>query len=177
MYTHKQPKEVMSAHHCSWILLSSNEHSWFLRHGAMNTNESSRAVMSMGPLSHGHLLSLMSTDGAIAPYSWMFKSAYERWWVLMNTHDRSWELMNDDVRYTILNKKCWFSKWSPCSIFQISRSRLYQMIINWIFLKSTQKGLLKNVQDGISRPLGSREIQKTKVGTILWDTLYLSYYY
>ena len=31
-----------------------------------------------------------------------------------------------------------------------------------IFLKSTRKEQLKNVQDGISRPLGSREIQKTK---------------
>ena len=30
------------------------------------------------------------------------------------------------------------------------------------FLKSTRKGLLKNVQDGISRPLGSREINKAK---------------
>ena len=41
------------------------------------------------------------------------------------------------------------------------------------FLKSTQKWLLKNVQDGISRTLGSREIQKAKVGTVLPDTLYL----
>ena len=31
----------------------------------------------------------------------------------------------------------------------------------------------KNVQDGISRLLGSREIQKTKVSTVLLDTLYL----
>ena len=30
------------------------------------------------------------------------------------------------------------------------------------FLKYTQKGLLKNVQDGISRPLRSREITKSK---------------
>ena len=30
------------------------------------------------------------------------------------------------------------------------------------FLKSMRKGLLKNVQDGISRPLGSREITKSK---------------
>ena len=44
---------------------------------------------------------------------------------------------------------------------------------NWIVLKSTQIGLLKNVQDGISRPLGSREIQETKVATVLRDTLYL----
>ena len=42
-----------------------------------------------------------------------------------------------------------------------------------MFLKSTQKGLLKNVQAGICRPLGSREIQETKVATVLGDTLYL----
>ena len=35
-------------------------------------------------------------------------------------------------------------------------------------------GLLKNVKDGISIPLGSREIQKTKMCTVLRDTLYLS---
>ena len=55
---------------------------------------------------------------------------------------------------------------------QISQSRFHQIIKNRLFLKSTRKGLLKNVQDGISRPLGSREIQKTKVETVLWDTLY-----
>ena len=32
------------------------------------------------------------------------------------------------------------------------------MITKWIFLESTQKGLLKNVKDGISRPLGSRHV-------------------
>ena len=41
----------------------------------------------------------------------------------------------------------------------------------WTFSNSTRKGQLKNVQDEISRPLGSREIQKTKVETVLWDTL------
>ena len=45
------------------------------------------------------------------------------------------------------------------------------MIKEWIFLKSTQEGLFKNIQDGIFRPLGSREIQKTKVETVLVDTL------
>ena len=34
--------------------------------------------------------------------------------------------------------------------------------------------LLKNVQDGISRPLGNQAIQKTKVETDLLDTLYKS---
>ena len=38
------------------------------------------------------------------------------------------------------------------------------MITSRIFLKSARKGQLKNVQDGISRPLGSREIQKKKSG-------------
>ena len=40
-------------------------------------------------------------------------------------------------------------------------------------MKSTQIGLLKNVQDGISSPIGSREIQETKVATVLRDTLYI----
>ena len=50
------------------------------------------------------------------------------------------------------------------------------MIKSRIFLKSTRKGLLKNVNDGVSRPLGGREIQKRKVGTVLPDTLYLDKY-
>ena len=33
------------------------------------------------------------------------------------------------------------------------------------------KWAVENVQYGISRPLGSREIQKTKVATVLLDTL------
>ena len=32
---------------------------------------------------------------------------------------------------------------------------------------------MKNVQDEVSRPLGGREIQKTKVETVLLDTLYI----
>ena len=46
---------------------------------------------------------------------------------------------------------------------------------NWIFSKSTQNGLLKNAQDGISTPIGSREIQNTKVYTVLWNTLYIAF--
>ena len=42
----------------------------------------------------------------------------------------------------------------------------------WTFSNSTRKGQLKNVQDGISRPQGDREIQETKTGTVLPDTLY-----
>ena len=39
------------------------------------------------------------------------------------------------------------------------------MIINLMTSKSTQKCLLKNVQNGIYRPLGSLENQKNKSGT------------
>ena len=49
----------------------------------------------------------------------------------------------------------------------------HQLIINWLFSKSTQKGPLKHVhEDGISNPLGSREIQEIKVATVLGHTLY-----
>ena len=54
----------------------------------------------------------------------------------------------------------------------ISWSIFDQIIIKYIFYESTWNGLLKNVKDGISRPLGSRENQKTKVCTVLRDTLY-----
>ena len=46
----------------------------------------------------------------------------------------------------------------------------------WIFLKYQQEGLFKNVQDGISRPIGSRVIQNTKGETVLVDTLYKMIY-
>ena len=36
-------------------------------------------------------------------------------------------------------------KWLPCSILAISQSRFDKIITKWIFLKSTWKGLLKNV--------------------------------
>ena len=55
---------------------------------------------------------------------------------------------------------------------QISQSRFSQIIKNEIFSNSTRKGQLENVQDGISRPQGDREIQETKAGTVLPDTLY-----
>ena len=59
----------------------------------------------------------------------------------------------------------------PFSILAISRPRFYQIIKkNRTFLKSTRKGLLKNVQDEISTLKGSREIRKTKVERVLLGT-------
>ena len=37
-------------------------------------------------------------------------------------------------------------------------------------LKSTRKRLLKNVQDGISKQQGSREIKKIKRGVLFYST-------
>ena len=44
----------------------------------------------------------------------------------------------------------------------------------WIFLESTQKGLSKNVREGISTPLGYRDIIQTQRETFFWDTLYVA---
>ena len=51
--------------------------------------------------------------------------------------------------------------------------KFYQIITKLIFLESTWKGLLKNVKDRLSKPLGGRGIQQKKVYTVLLDTLYL----
>ena len=93
---------------------------------------------------------------------------------LRSAPEWSSELLNAQVIDSPITKKCGFLKWPPCSILPKTHSRLDQIIKNQIFLKFTWKGLLKNVQDGISRPLGSREIQKTKRSRELRDTLYES---
>ena len=145
--------------------------------------------MSVVPWRQLHLGALMSTygkssvlmssheDGSMVP--WALISSEDRSWhhgnillstpeypqVLMSTHKSSLSLRSaDECPVTLFNNnhKCWFLKWPLCSILPITQSGFDQIIKTWIFLKSTRKGLLKNVQDGISRPLGSREIHKAK---------------
>ena len=53
-------------------------------------------------------------------------------------------------------------KMTSSFILPISQSIFHQMIKKMIFSKSIQKGLLKNLQDGIFRPLWSREIQEKR---------------
>ena len=84
----------------------------------------------------------------------------------MGAHECSWQVMSAELYYQTINKKCQDLKWPHFSILTISHSIFHQIIKNLIFLKSTLKGLLKNVQYGLSRPLGSREIQKTKVANV-----------
>ena len=83
--------------------------------------------------------------------------------VLLSAHECSWVLMS---AYCATRPSSWVrlighaGLWSPCSNMQISQSKFHQIIKKRIFLKSTWKGQLKNVQDGISRTLRSQEIQK-----------------
>ena len=74
-------------------------------------------------------------------------------WDIWKTTWNFWSIINFQCT------GCWLLRQLPCSILGISQSRFQQIIINWIFLKSTRKGLLENAQDGISRPPGSRENQ------------------
>ena len=144
--------------------------------------------MSLAPLSNEHYWEIKNNHehGTMGP--WVFISTHESSWhnstILMSacecsyTHlsgyENSWALLTGHEGWTVsLNneQKCWVLKWPTCSILTISHSIFHRKIKNWIFLKSTRNGLLKNVQYGISRPLGSREIQKTKVAPVLLDTL------
>ena len=132
---------------CAWhhIAMSTYEHSW--RHDTI----------------------LVSAHGC----SWVLKSAQTWLLGLRTASEWSKELIDTQVLELTMTKKCWFLKWPPCSIFPKTQSRFDQIIKNGIFLKSTRKWVLKNVQDGISRPLGSRVIQKTKRSRELQDTLYI----
>ena len=155
----------------------------------MSTHEHGAKVPNALITTHKHAIgllrmtssALMSTHSTMGTYLWVFMRAPEYSWVLNKLSRALWSapecsslLMSAPVCSSgwFNNKlKCWLFQCLPCSILEISHSRSHQIIKNGIFLKSTQKGLLKNVQDGISRPLRSREIKKTRVETVLWDTL------
>ena len=128
-------------------LMRADEHSWAWHHGANITHS------------------------ALEPYSSVLTSAHEWSWVLMRVHEYSLVILKDQVLDSLINEKCWFLKWLPSSILSISQSWFHQIIKNWIVLKSTLKGLLKNVQDGTSRCFGGRDFNNRKVETILRDTL------
>ena len=138
----------------------------------MSAHESWWAPMDPWRHAEDCFWALMSAHCSMAPGSWVFMASHERTWVLMRAHEHSWEFMIAELLHGITDIKCSLLKGSPRSILPISRSKFHRIIKNWIFSKSTRNGLLKNVQDGISMPIGSREIQITKVDTVLWDTLY-----
>ena len=183
---------LMNAHECPWVLIAALGWSWAAMsrvlivaceyswawlqsarrthelswcHGTivivMNANECSCVLM----IAHGFILNSHES-------SWVPMSTHECQWTLRRAHECWWVIQSALVLDSLQNKKCQLFKRVPCSILTISWSRFNQIIKSWIFLKSTWKGLLKNVQDEISRPLGSREIQKTKALPVLRDTLY-----
>ena len=162
--THKQPRAAMSVSDYHWTLMSSHEHSWAWCHGAMSTHQSTRAIMSMAPRGYERSIALRSAHGTIAPYSWVLLGTHGHTWALREAHEHSWQVMSTELFDQTINKKCLVLEWPQCIIFTIYHSIFNQLIKNWIFLKSTQNGRLKNVQYRISRPLGSREIQKNKSG-------------
>ena len=108
---------------------------------------------------HEHSRALMVPWQLSLNWSLVSKNAPESSWVLKTAPLCSW------LRKRWIKKhiKCQLLKWLPCSNLQISQSRFHQIIKWWTFSNSTRKGQLKNVQDGISRPLGSQEI-KNKTG-------------
>ena len=90
MHTHKQPREAMSAHDCSWMLMSSHKHSWAWRHGAMGTHESLRVVMSMASWGLGPSLALLLPRHHTHESSWALISTHEPSWALMIANENSW---------------------------------------------------------------------------------------
>ena len=165
----------MNVHECSWMVMSTPECCTMAPIALGSTNEHLWAIFNLDE--HGSMVPwvLMSTQEQSWHHGNTLLSTPEYPQVLMSTHKSSLSLRSaHECPVTLFNNnhKCWFLKWPLCSILPITQSGFDQIIKTWIFLKSTRKGLLKNVQDGISRPLGSREIQKTKVETVLWDTLY-----
>ena len=153
----------------------------------------------MAPWHHAHdcFWALMSVYCSMAPSSWVFMDAHEcslairnthgcSWllicahecqWVLMSAHDCSWKADRRSHEHS------WTWAMEQWALMRAQKqswawyhgamgTHHYSWALTWIFSESTQNGLLKNVQDEISTPLGSREIQKTKVYTVLVDTLY-----
>ena len=139
--------------------MSAHGHSWSWHHGAMSTHELSRVLMA--PWNHTLVC------------SWVTITVHECSSEVMSAQEFSLLLMSARVHESTIMKKFWLVRWSLSSVLPLSRSRFYQIIKSWIFLRTTQKGLLENVQDKISRPLGSWEIQQTKAETVLVDNLYI----
>ena len=147
------------AHECSWMLMSSHQHSWAWCQDThepewvlIGNHEQSYALLSMVPWHSKHSWALMSSNehsrALLAPWqlihncSWVPTNAHERSWVLKTAHYCSWLLKSLIKKKT---HKMLIFKWPSYSNLQISRSRFHQMIQMWTFSNSTWKGQLKNV--------------------------------
>ena len=147
-----------------WVPMNSHEHDTLAPWALISTHEHNIMVR----------WALMRTHGTISPYSWMLLSASECFWVIMNAHESSFTFMSTNECLSTWLNNYWKMLILRMNTLQYFRNIWVQISPNnknWTFLKSAQKGLLKNVQDCIFRPLGIRKIEKTKVGTVFWYTL------
>ena len=138
---------TLGTHKHSWVFMSTHEHSYV----AMSTQEHGTIAPTALMRSNEHLWAwchgAIPTHSALAPYISVLKSAHDCSWVLLSAPEYSWVILSVQVLDSLMNNKCWFLKWLSFSILAISRSKFHQIIKNLIVLKSTRKGLLKNVQD------------------------------
>ena len=144
----------------------------------MNTHEhgtlAPRALIS----THEHDImvqwALMRTHDTISPYPWVLLSASECSWMLLSAHKSSCPFMSAHEC-----SSTWLNNYWKMLILRMNTLQYLCNISVQIspidkkldILKSARKGLLKNSQGWIFRPLGSQEIQKTKAGRVLLDTL------
>ena len=165
----------MSAHECWWAPMAPWRHAhdcfWALMSAYCSMAPGSWVFMD----THECSLAFRNTHGCF----WVLISAHECQWILMRTRDSSWKAVRRSHEHS------WPSGHGAMSTHESSKTVM--SIVPWghghsfhispnnkkldIF-KICTKWAVENVQDGISMPIGSLEIQKTKVYTVLWDTLY-----
>ena len=157
MYFHSAmaPWTLMSTNERPWTLLSAQMQSWAIK----STNEHGVPEQWALVSNHEYLRALITSWQQTLNCSWVPRIAHKSSWVLLRAPECSWLLK----RLIGQKQTCYLWKWPLCSNLQISQSRFHQIIKRGIFLKSTRKWQLKNVQDGISRLLGIREICQERV--------------
>ena len=136
------------AHECSWMLMSSHQHSWAWCQDThepewvlIGNHEQSYALLSMVPWHSKHSWALMSSNehsrALLAPWqlihncSWVPTNAHERSWVLKTAHYCSWLLkslikkssqnvnfLNDHPVVICKYLGLDFTKWYKCGHFQ-----------------------------------------------------------
>ena len=144
----------MGAQECSEMFMSF--------HGAMLLRGWPWLLMS----AHEHSQALIIPPG----HAWAAMSTHE--YGTMSTHEHLWKLMSahehsKGCHYSVLytdDKHSWCHGTINITIHEGSRA----------LLRTTEffRKCLKNVHDEISRPLETREIQKTKAECVLLDTQY-----
>ena len=161
MSAHKYPWVIIVP--CSWVFMAAHEHSL----GLINTYKKQWALMSMASWHNQHSWVLnehsyawlddpISKHSALAPYSSLRMEAHRCTLVLRIVQCHSWVPI-----YALLS-----DPEGSMGIFGICTKRKLWKMSKMELLKGEQKKPTK-----VFRSLESRENQKTKVETVLVDTL------